>query len=109
MFRGEVGRRLFTACNEDGYLFDLHVLAVAENLGYRIAEVPVSWYEMPGSKLDLVRDSYGIARDLIRLRRSVGSAVAEMRRAGSQETFRSEALGRGPKGVPGPVGTGRKS
>ena len=36
---------------------DVEILYVALALRYRVAEVPVTWTEVPGSKVDLVRDS----------------------------------------------------
>jgi len=69
MFRGEVGRRLFSLLREPGYLFDLEILALARRLGYRTAEVAVSWSEIPGGHFKLARTLPRILRDLWRLRR----------------------------------------
>lgn len=69
MFRREVGRQLFETCEEDGYLFDLDILAAADRRGYRLAEVPIRWDERPGSKLRLVRDSCRMLAGIYRLRR----------------------------------------
>ena len=77
MFRRDVARRLFDSCGEEGYLFDLHVLALAARLGLRIAEVEVRWSEVPGSKVRLVRDSWRMLSGLPRLRRSVRAATPE--------------------------------
>lgn len=68
MFRGEAGRRLFAEVQEQGYLFDLELLALASRLGYQIAEVPVAWTEIPGSHLSLSRDFVRILVNLWRLR-----------------------------------------
>ncbi len=68
MFEGELGRELFSAGAETGYLFDLEVLALAARSGHEIAEVAVNWSEQPGSKVRLVRDSLKMLRDLWYLR-----------------------------------------
>lgn len=68
MFVGDVGRALFAAGQELGYLFDLEVLALAARSGYPVVEVPVSWSERAGSKVRLFRDSYRMFRGLWRLR-----------------------------------------
>ena len=82
MFRREVGQRLFRLCREPGYLFDIEVLALAWRLGYRIAEVPVRWNEMPGSKVRLLRDGWEMAWGLLRLRRAFkGSRAGRARSA----------------------------
>jgi dolichyl-phosphate beta-glucosyltransferase len=76
MFRGEVARRLFRECREDGYLFDVVVLALAARSGCRIAEVPIRWRDVPGSKLRPVRDGLRMVLRLARLRGSLRARVA---------------------------------
>lgn len=71
MFRREVARRLFGPCRETGYLFDLYILAMAARLGYTPAEVAVSWADIPGSKVRIVRDSWKMLRGLWQVRRAV--------------------------------------
>lgn len=79
MFRRGIGRHLFQLCSEDGYLFDLQVLAEAGKLGYHFREVAVRWHEMPGSKVRLVRDTWRMLRGLARVRRSVRGIAADAR------------------------------
>jgi dolichyl-phosphate beta-glucosyltransferase len=67
MFRREVGRRLFSLSSEPGYLFDLELLILARRLGYRIAEVPVSWHEIPGGHFRVSQNVLGIVAGLWRL------------------------------------------
>jgi dolichyl-phosphate beta-glucosyltransferase len=79
MFRAEAAQRLFSLAREPRYLFDLEVLALAAKLGYRIAEVPVRWKEIPGGHLSLAREVTKTLRDLWRLRRRLRSGVQEER------------------------------
>jgi len=76
MFRGDVGRRLFPRVREPGYLFDLELLALAEQLGCKTAEVPISWREVPGGHLSLARMLPRVLLDLWRLRRRLNSEAA---------------------------------
>jgi len=69
MFRGEAGRRLFSLSRETGYLFDLELLVLAGRLGYRVAEVPVNWADVPGGHLSLRRELCRTLFGLCRLRR----------------------------------------
>jgi dolichyl-phosphate beta-glucosyltransferase len=69
MFRREAGQFLFRLCRESGYLFDLEVLVRARRLCFQIAEVPVSWRDVPGSKVRLLRDGWRMASGLWALRR----------------------------------------
>jgi dolichyl-phosphate beta-glucosyltransferase len=71
MWRREVGNEVLRLCRDKGWLLDVEFLAVAHRRGYRIAEVPVTWSEVPGSKVKLVRDSWGMFRGLWRIRRSL--------------------------------------
>ena len=41
---------------------------VADKLGYRIKEVPVTWLNAPGSKVNVVRDAARTVTDLVRIR-----------------------------------------
>ncbi len=68
MFRAAAARRLFAAGRESHYLFDLELLALAGRLGYRIAEVPISWREVPGGHLHPLVELPGIVAGLWRLR-----------------------------------------
>jgi dolichyl-phosphate beta-glucosyltransferase len=71
MFRVDVGQRLFSLLEEPGFFFDLELLARAGRLGYRIAEVPVNWHEVPGGHLHLARLLPRVLAALHRIRRRV--------------------------------------
>jgi glycosyltransferase involved in cell wall biosynthesis len=50
---------------EPGFAWDIELVAVAGALGRRIVEVPVVWTDQPGSTVDPVRTSLGMARGLV--------------------------------------------
>lgn len=80
MFRGEPGQRLFELARENGFLFDLELLMIADRLGCRVVEVPINWSDKPGSRLNLRREWWKILAGLWRLRRrraSLGLCSAE--------------------------------
>lgn len=87
MFRGDVGHKLFKLAEESRYLFDLEILALAEGLGYRVAEVPIRWQEIPGGHLRLSREARRILWDLRRIRRRVRARVANT--TGKEDCVRS--------------------
>jgi dolichyl-phosphate beta-glucosyltransferase len=68
LFRGEVAQDLFSRMRMNGFSFDVEVLMMAQRRGYRIAEVPVNWEHQPGSRVNLVLDSFRMARDLFIIR-----------------------------------------
>jgi dolichyl-phosphate beta-glucosyltransferase len=67
MFRSDVARCLFGRAKETGYLFDLELLKLADLMGYWVAEVPITWTEMPDGKLDMRREWRNILTGLWRL------------------------------------------
>jgi len=94
MFRRHVARHLFQLSQEPGYLFDVELLALAHRLGYRIAEVPVSWRDVPGSKVRLVHDGWKMLLGLWALRGSLGKLQQSLPPASdSIPLARSSALG----------------
>lgn len=50
------------------WIFDVELLLLARILNIPVAEVPIAWHEVEGSKINLVMDSIGMLRDLIVLR-----------------------------------------
>jgi dolichyl-phosphate beta-glucosyltransferase len=68
MFRREVARDVFKRCKVDGFGFDFEALMIAQDLNYRIDEVPIRWRHQEGSKVSLLRDGLKMLGDLVRLR-----------------------------------------
>lgn len=48
--------------------FDVEVLFLARRRGYSVAEWPVEWHHVAGSKVDPVRDAYRMFLDVLRVR-----------------------------------------
>ena len=69
LFTREAAEDLFGRQQMLGFSFDLELLYLANKLGYRVVEVPVHWFDAPGSKVDSVRDSVRFFRDIFTLRR----------------------------------------
>jgi len=73
MFRRDVCVHLLRECRERGYLLDLELLILGNRRGYRIAEVPICWTDIPGSKVRLLTDGWRMARGLLRMQRQWNS------------------------------------
>ncbi len=69
LFRRTIARDLFSVSRVDGYAFDLELLYIAQQRGYRIAEVPVNWADQPGSKVRPWRDGIVMLREFVHVRR----------------------------------------
>lgn len=68
MFSRPAARAIIPWLHLNGWIFDIELVWLANLLAIRIAEVPVNWTEMSGSKLSLAIDSIDMALDLIFLR-----------------------------------------
>ncbi len=75
LFNRTVSNDLFSVCCINGYGFDLELLFVAQQRGYRIAEVPVNWTDQPGSKVRLLRDGLGMLRELAAIQRNADKGL----------------------------------
>jgi dolichyl-phosphate beta-glucosyltransferase len=73
MFRADAGAWLFANLSERGFAFDLELLLRARAARYNLAEVPVAWNEIPGSKVRLFRDSLRMLKSLFAMRRRARS------------------------------------
>lgn len=64
LFRGDVARLVHSLGTVNRFGYDPEILRIAVVLGYRIAEVPVTWHYVPDSKVRPVRDSVITASEL---------------------------------------------
>jgi dolichyl-phosphate beta-glucosyltransferase len=74
LFDGEAARVLFEAARIDRFAYDVEILALAKNRGYRVAEVPIKWSDCAGSKVRPVRDALQMLTDLVKIRMSAISS-----------------------------------
>jgi dolichyl-phosphate beta-glucosyltransferase len=68
VMRREVAHRVFACQTIKGWGFDVEILFIAQRMGYRIVEVPVTWYYGRGSKVHPLRDTLNMVRDLLQVR-----------------------------------------
>jgi dolichyl-phosphate beta-glucosyltransferase len=67
LFRRNAARTLFGAQRTMKFTFDLEILYLARKFGFSVAEVPVQWFDAPGSKVNAVRDGLRFLRDIRRI------------------------------------------
>ena len=67
-FRGAVAEELFSRQTLTGWSFDVEILFIARQLGYKVIELPIHWYYNPHSKINVVRDSFKMGVDLLTIR-----------------------------------------
>ena len=59
---------------EDGFVFDVELLATLQHGAWPITELPIMWQEIPGSKLRLWRDLWFMTGGLMRIRRRLNTS-----------------------------------
>ncbi|MBL8044895.1 MAG: glycosyltransferase family 2 protein [Anaerolineales bacterium] len=69
-FTAAAAEDLFRAQVFDGMSFDVEVLFIARQRGYKIVEVPVDWYYRSESRVDPLREPIRMLRDIFTIRRN---------------------------------------
>jgi dolichyl-phosphate beta-glucosyltransferase len=69
LFRHDAAKAIFARSELDGFAFDVEILKLAEVLGYRMKEAPVTWADAGGSRVWLPRDGFRALRDAWSLRK----------------------------------------
>jgi glycosyltransferase involved in cell wall biosynthesis len=67
-FTGSAAEILFPYQTISGWTFDVEILYVARKLGYSITELGIPWYHDSQSKVKVLRDSFQMLLDLLRIR-----------------------------------------
>jgi dolichyl-phosphate beta-glucosyltransferase len=66
--RGDAARALCAELTVDGFAYDVELIWLARRRGRRVAEVGVRWADSPDSRVDPLRSSLGMIRDLLLIR-----------------------------------------
>jgi dolichyl-phosphate beta-glucosyltransferase len=69
-FRDDVAADLFAVQRFDGMSFDVEVLYIARQRGYRIIEVPVDWYYQSESRVQPLADPLRMLVDILKIHRN---------------------------------------
>jgi len=68
MYTREAAHQLHATQTIMGFSFDLEILYLAFKSGYRVKEIPVSWVDAPGSKVDARKEIQRFLRDIFKIR-----------------------------------------
>jgi dolichyl-phosphate beta-glucosyltransferase len=68
LFRRHAAHQIFSHVRTERFAFDVEVLYLARKFGFRVAEEPVNWSEVPGSRINLASDSVTMFVALLKLR-----------------------------------------
>jgi len=68
LMRAEPGKRIFSKVTIERFAFDVEMLYIAKKLKYKAVEVPVTWIDQRGSKVNILKDSFRMLIDLFKIR-----------------------------------------
>jgi glycosyltransferase involved in cell wall biosynthesis len=74
-FRASAAKDIFHYQTLTGWSFDVELLVIARQRGYSIAEIGIPWYYNPGSKVNILHDSWRMFFDLLTIRRNARRGV----------------------------------
>lgn len=84
MFNRRALSQIFPHMHTERWIFDVEVLLLAEMQGIRMKEFAVNWEEVDGSKVDLAKDSIGMAIDLVVTRMAYLLGIYKLNQCGRQ-------------------------
>lgn len=67
-FRRQAAMDVLPFQSIDGWAFDVELLFIARNRGYKIVEVPIDWYYRANSRISPVSDAIDMFREVLRIR-----------------------------------------
>lgn len=70
MFTSDVAEDLFDVQQMSGIGFDVELLFIARKRGYKVKEVPITWYFDPDSRMRLIQDSLHILVEIMQIRQN---------------------------------------
>ena len=68
VFKKVIAKKLAESQKCFNYSFDIEYLFLVKKFGYKIKEVPVNWYHVEGSKVNLLRDSIKMLFEVLKIR-----------------------------------------
>ncbi len=80
-FSGEAVKKIFPRCEVDRFAFDFECILWASKYGMNIVEMPVKVINHRESKVNIVRDTFKMLRDLRKMRKRIKKASVETENA----------------------------
>ena len=73
-FTAKAAETIFPRCEVNGFAFDFEAILWAVKLGYKIAEIPVRVINHGESKVNVIKDTFRMLRDLRKMRKRIKKA-----------------------------------
>ena len=74
-FSKEAAKKIFGACETDGFAFDFEALMLAQKFGFSIYEMPVEVINHRESKINLIRDAAKMTKDILKIKKRIKKTV----------------------------------
>ncbi|MFL6202075.1 MAG: dolichyl-phosphate beta-glucosyltransferase [Thermoanaerobaculia bacterium] len=68
LLEGNAAREIGAELTIDGFAYDVELVWLARRHGYKVVEVGVVWVDSPDSRVDPIRSSLSMLRDVVRMR-----------------------------------------
>lgn len=69
LYKNDIAKEIFAQCKNDGFLFDLECILIAQSKGYRQQQFPIKWICDRDSRLSIVKNSVSVYNELRELRK----------------------------------------
>lgn len=73
-FRGDAAKRIFSRCEVNRFAFDFECILWAVKFGMKIVEMPVKIINHRESKVSVLRDSFKMIRDILKMKKRIKKA-----------------------------------
>ena len=71
IYKGDIGRDLYSQCITDGFMFDIEIVLRALKQGCRIKEFPIQWSCDFDTRLSPTRNLYRVLSELLAIRKNI--------------------------------------
>jgi len=68
LFRGKAAIEIFRKSAIDGFSYDIEILLIAKNTGFKTKEVPIKWLNSPDSRVNALIDPLRMISELITIK-----------------------------------------
>lgn len=68
LFIRKAAHYIFTNMHVEGWIFDIEVIIIARHFKIPVTEVPITWQEVDGSKMNIMKDAIRMLVDLLIIR-----------------------------------------
>lgn len=80
-FRNKEAKEIFSRCEVNGFAFDFEAIVWATKLGFKITEMPVKIINHRESKVNVIKDTIKMLRDLRRIKKNIKAKIKAEKKA----------------------------